>query len=493
MGENRSSIGQIADIAEFTVDLFAAYDADSNSRVEGDELFILNRKEWDEFCSENEICDGIKRGDVAALISIPETRQKFFQYLPAMVGYWDYNDDGICELPSQPTHAITGMIPELESMPDGKAAMAIGAMRDFWIDFDVFAGRALRSGGMSEEEYVIYKDAIAGYLRTAATNQAPERFMKTLEGLYMKNRELGDVAELIEYTMMPASIQVLYGGLREKPRKGYKNVMLFNRQKNEFEVRAVKAGVEFPEDGNLVPVAVSRNGKRPEVFSDNIMNHVPWLANVGRVGLIQSIRRGQKFLDSKNAMMRIKGLKDVPITNVIPADMLMGIIYTERVWNAMTRAKTREDILKAASYVDIRVALDGQGAYVDDVSGVGATGLVQLMPGSYDDIHQYFPGLLPDSYEETTSNMDASIVAMMLVIERMGEIMANSLRRNEWGPDDLRDLFVGMPTDPNRIGVKALAIAYNQGGLLPSKYVRTKNERLLTTYAKSVSNVMDAI
>lgn len=67
MGWDDDSVGRIANIADFIIDIFNEYDVDSNATIEEDELCIDDAHQWDEFCRENGVCGGITRDDIAEI------------------------------------------------------------------------------------------------------------------------------------------------------------------------------------------------------------------------------------------------------------------------------------------------------------------------------------------------------------------------------------------------------------------------------------------
>jgi hypothetical protein len=266
-------------------------------------------------------------------------------------------------------------------------------------------------------------------------------------------------------------------------------VLVLNKSSNKIELHQVEKGFIYEKGGAYVPLVATRSNDRVELFSENMSEFTPWLASLGRIHLYEAVSSAEAFLNKKKINMQVDGMKDVPVTQVISKEMIMALIYTERDPNNLEGVKSREEFLNYASNVDIIIALKGDRAYVDDISDVSATGIAQLMRGTYDDIRKYFPerrfpGLTRPTYEETVESMEDSLVAMYLLLERKVEIIAEQ-NKEIWGPDEVREHFLKSPKKP-----LALAIAYNQGTSIPAEYLSSGKTSLITGYAKAVGNVL---
>jgi hypothetical protein len=386
---------------------------------------------------------------------------------------------------------------------------AFAAMSKFWNAYSTYAPQ--------DEGGFFYTEALSEYLKAAFLNRPPRVFMQVAAELDKKGRELKDPKRLVEWAMALDKLQSDYLALKEKAHGGSKKVKLFkkdgegfslrtvglkipggskrvlvlNKGTNKIELQEVDSGYKYEKEGAYAPLVSTRPGNDVKIFYQNIYEFAPWLANLGRIHLAEAVSKAEALLNEKGMNMQIDGMEDVPITRVISKKMIMAIIYTEREPVTLSSVKTRKDFLDYASNVDIIIALKGDNAYVDDVSNVSASGIAQLMPGTYDDINAFFPKkkiseILPSSYEEVIVRMDYSIVTMYLVLERMAEIIAyHNKKKENWTSDDARNFFLNSSKRQ-----AALAIAYNQGGSLPMKYAHSGKASLLTGYAKAVQNVL---
>lgn len=466
MAEGTRTIAELAKAAQCVADLLYKYDKDVDSRVETSEIASeesISPSKVEVFLKAEEVsAKGASRGDLFKLLSDPETQNKLFGLIPSFGYMWRSTSDGLIKKSSIEREMITGMVPALEAMPRGDALEAMGTLRDFQIDCDVFAKREMAKGRMTSLEYNSYTRALSLFLKQKAGELPPKEFIKLTKQIYAENRQLKNIDALVRKFVPVDRISVLYDHMKtKKPDKGHKFILVYDTAKRSFRVLSKPKGFKFDKKSKFVALAVTRGKGKIEIFDRKIKEACPWIAPFGKLRMLEGIRQARQTLKTKKIKSRVPGADEKPLSDSITDKYVLSFIYTEHRWSAIVASTSDEEVQGHMDSVDIEVALKGDRAYCESRSEVGARGIAQMMKITHTDIQKRYPKMLPKQFKEAACDLDAALLAIFLIVDRKKESIYVKMRDRGIGKDEARAYFLDkIHTFPSE-WTYAVASAYN--------------------------------
>jgi len=393
---------------------------------------------------------------------------------------------------------IIEIVPELETMPRNDAIAGIALIGNILIDLDKLAKKKIARGELTYLEYETNMKALSFYIKARAHELSPENFLRFLETIRDSSGKLKDVAALVREIVPLDAVTAQYSAIKDsKPKQGMKFVMLYDSRTGSIETVEVRANTFYAKDEGVIVLAVKRAGDKFKVFKRNIKTNCPWIAPMGMLRILEGIRKARKTIGDKEIVSRVPGSGNTPLTKGIADKYVLSIIYAEKHWSGIVRAKSDDEVRDYMDSVHLAVALDGNEAYSNIESPRGAQGIAQITSITHQDIVARYPGTLPNEFAQTACDLDNALLAIFLIIDRKRESICAQLNR-EGIPEDtqLAYFFDKHPSLPSKPG-HAIAIAYNSNLTLAARYVLNGNLDTIIPevagYVASIERTLPAI
>ncbi len=463
----------VAKAAQSTADMYFMYDANLDGELSSYEIDSHDPYNLELFLRFIQFGhDGVGRDEIQRLITDPKWSAMFFTGLNTFVKKWRLLGGKLERDRDDDRQLVTSLLPHLEKFSDEVVLKAISDSRDLLIALDALAKGEMASGELAEMEYSAYMRSITLYLKQKAAELPEKKFLELMERMQTEVRRCGDVATFCRELLKPEQVQRLYRRLKGMSvRKGEKALLVYDINSGDYKimVRPKSFKIDVKKDPyRLLAINRGKGGKGKEnifeMFSGNLREYCGWLAPFGRLRMLQAVKEARAKIEEAGAESLVVGSGKAPLSHSISDAQALGIIYVEKRWSSIQKAKgSDEDIRNVFDGVDMVVALEGSKAYCNVKSPVGAQGIAQIMSIAYDDIAREYPTLIREDFMKIACDLDNSILAVFLLIDRKKQTISAMLRKDGFS---VSDAIKGLSDS-------AIAIAYNHSAYSAKHFVQT--------------------